>query len=115
MLIVKKFIRPLVEKYGKHTVHTYGETWYDETSNVIRLKHYLYSLIEKNLMKRVNQYFKVRIECFDNYYLYIQKDNECNLFNVYNWIQFSVSMYNDTIYKDEFIINLHKEVNKILN
>ena len=26
----------------------------------------------------------------------MQKD-ECNLFHVYNWIQFFVSMYNDTI------------------
>ena len=23
-------------------------------------------------------------------------ENECNLFHVYNWIQFFVSMYNDT-------------------
>ena len=46
---------------------------------------------------------------------YIQKDNNgCNLFHVHNWIQFFVSMYNDTIYKDEFIINLEEEVNKIL-
>ena len=46
--------------------------------------------------KRVNQYFKDRIECFDDYYPCMQ--NECNLFHVYNWIQFFfVSMYNDTI------------------
>ena len=24
-------------------------------------------------------------------------EDECNLFHVYNWIQFFVSMYNDTI------------------
>ncbi|HJT83078.1 MAG TPA: hypothetical protein VJ697_01225 [Nitrososphaeraceae archaeon] len=35
--------------------------------------------------------------------------------NVYNWIQFFVSMYNDTIYKNDFIINLQEEVNNILN
>ena len=47
-------------------------------------------------MERVNQYFKDRIECFDDYYPCMQ--NECNLFHVYNWIQFFfVSMYNDTI------------------
>jgi len=38
---------------------------------------------------------KDRIECFDDYYPRIQI--ECNLFHVYNWIQFFVSMYNDTI------------------
>ena len=31
MLIAEKFIRLLVEKYGKHTVYTDDETWYDET------------------------------------------------------------------------------------
>jgi putative transposase len=66
-------------------------------------------------MERVNQYFKDRIECFDDYYPCIQKDNGYNLFYVHNWIQFFVSMYNDTIYKDEFLINLQEEVNKILN
>ncbi len=45
-------------------------------------------------MERVNQYFKDRIECFDDYYPCFK--NECNLFHVYNWIQFFVSMYNDT-------------------
>jgi hypothetical protein len=25
--------------------------------------------------------------------------NECNLFHVHNWIQFFVSMYNDTIFE----------------
>ena len=64
-------------------------------------------------MKRVNQYFKDRIEYFDNYYPCIQKDNECNLFHVHNWIQFFSSMYNDTIYKNGFIIQLQEEVNQI--
>ena len=49
-------------------------------------------------MERVNQYFKDRTENFDDYYPCMQqKDSECNLFHVYNWIQFFVSMYNYTI------------------
>ena len=36
--------------------------------NVIGLKHYLHSSIEKSLMERVNQYLKDRIESFDDYY-----------------------------------------------
>jgi len=115
MLITEKFIRSLVEKYGRHTVYTDGGTWYDEACNVIGIKHYLHSPLEKSLIERVNQYFKDRIECFDDYYPCIHKDNGCNLFHVHNWIQFFVSMYNDTIYKDKFIINLQEEVNKILN
>ena len=30
MIVGEKFIRLLVEKYGRHTVYTDGGTWYDE-------------------------------------------------------------------------------------
>jgi len=86
MLVAERFIRSLVEKYGKHTVYTDGGTWYPEAYNVLRLKHYLHSSFEKSLMERVNQYFKDRIEDFDDYYPCME--NDCNLFHVYNWIQF---------------------------
>jgi len=66
-------------------------------------------------MERVNQFLKDRIESFDDYYPCIQKENECNLFHVYNWIQFFVPMYNNTIYKNDFIIQLQEGVNVILN
>jgi transposase-like protein len=62
MLIAEQFIRSLVSKYGRHTVYTDGGSWYNEACNVLRLKHYLYSPLEKSLMERVNQYFKDRIE-----------------------------------------------------
>jgi transposase-like protein len=62
MLVAEKFIRSLVEKYRKHTIFTDGGTWYNEACNIIGLKHYLHSSIEKSLMERVNQYFKDRIE-----------------------------------------------------
>ena len=52
MLIAEKFIRSLVEKYGKHTVYTDGGTWYDEACNVIGLKHYLHSPLEKSLIEK---------------------------------------------------------------
>ena len=55
-------------------------------------------------MERVNQYFKDRIESFDDYYPCMQKE-ECNLFHVYNWIQFFVSMYNNTTSKKIYFIN----------
>ncbi len=55
MLVAEKFIHSLVEKYGKHAVYTdNGVTWYDEACNVIGLKHYVHSSIEKSLMERVN-------------------------------------------------------------
>ena len=42
--------------------------WYHEACSIIGLKHYLHSPLEKSLMQRVNQYFKDRIESFDDYY-----------------------------------------------
>ena len=82
MIIAEKFIRSLLSKYGKHTVYTDGGTWYEEAAcNVIGLKHYQHSSIEKSLMERVKQCLKDRIENFDDYYQRMQK-KECNLFHV---------------------------------
>ena len=113
MLVAEKFIRSLVDKYGKHTVYTDGGTWYYEACNVLRLKHYLHSPFQKSLMERVNQYFKDRTESFDDYYPCMQ--DECNLFHVYNWIQFFVSMYNDTTFENYFINELNERGEYILN
>src|ERR671919_2876038 len=41
MLVAAKFIRSLVESYGKHIVYSDGGTWYDEACTVLGLKHYL--------------------------------------------------------------------------
>jgi len=65
-------------------------------------------------MERVNQYFKDRTEGFDDYYPCME--NDCNLFQVYNWIQFFVSMYNDTTSKKNYFINeLNERCEYILN
>jgi hypothetical protein len=53
-VFAEKFIRSLVEKYGKHSLYTDSRTWYDEACNILKLKHYLHSSIEKSLMERVN-------------------------------------------------------------
>ena len=98
MIVAEKFIKSLVSTYGKHTVYTDGGTWYDEACTIIGLKHYLHTPFHKSIMERVNQYLKDRTESFDDYYpCRQQKENECSLFHVYNWIQFFVSMYNYTI------------------
>ena len=114
MLVAERYITSLVEKYGNHTVYTDGGTWYPEACNVLKLKHYLHSSFEKSLMERVNQYFKDRTEGFDDYYPCIK--DECNLFHVYNWIQFFVCMYNDTTsIKNYFIKYLNERGEYILN
>jgi putative transposase len=73
---------------------------------ILKLKHYLHSSVEKSLMERVNQYFKDRIKSFDDYYPCIR--NECNLFHVYNWIQFFISMYNDMIANNTYDFELEE-------
>jgi putative transposase len=47
MIIVEKFIRSLVTIMENITVYTDGGTWYDEACNILKLKHYLHSSIEK--------------------------------------------------------------------
>ena len=56
-------------------MYTDGGTWYPEACNIMKLKHYLHSSIEKSLMERVNQYFKDRIESFDDYYPCIEMNS----------------------------------------
>jgi len=68
---------------------------YPETCNVIGLKHYLHLPLEKSLLEKWISILRIE-QSFDDYYLCMQqKDDKCNLFHVYNWLQFFVSMYND--------------------
>ena len=113
MLVAEKFIRSLVEKYGKHAVYTDGGTWYPEACNVLILKHYLHSSFEKSMKERVNQYFKDRTENFDDSYPCVK--NECNLFHVHNGIQFFVSMYNDKTVENNFLNELNDRGEYILS
>ena len=82
MFVAEQFIRSLVEKYGRHTVYTDGDTWYPQACNFLGLKHYLHTSLEKSLIERVMQYFKDRTESFDDYYPCI--NNNCDLVHVYN-------------------------------
>jgi putative transposase len=108
MLILSSFLESLVEKYGRHIVYSDGGTWYPEACNVLGLKHYLHSPLEKSFIERVIQYFKDRIEIFDDYYPCSKKE-KCNLEHVYNSIELFVSMYNDTIVNKNKIPILTKE------
>ena len=108
MFVAEKFIRSLVEKYGRHTVYTDGGTWYPQACNFLHLKHRLHSPLEKSLIERVMQYFKDRTECFDDYYpcIVTLKNNNCDLQHVYNWIKLFIYLYNTTIRnKIPFLMN----------
>ena len=98
MLVAEKFIRSLVDKYGKHTVYTDGGTWYPEACKINELKHYLHSPLEKSIIERVMQYFKDRTECFDDYSPCVNnKRRNCNMQYVYNGIKLFVYLYNAKI------------------
>ena len=96
-LVAEKFIRSLIDKYGKHTVYTDGGTWYPQSCTFLHLKHRLPSHLEKRLIERVVQYFKDRVESFDDYYSCNSKRRDYDNGHVYNWIELFVSMYNNTI------------------
>jgi len=69
MLGAEKFIRSLVSKYRKHAVYTDGNTWYDEACNVLKLKYYLHSSLEKSLMDRVGlDPLKMRTPCNGDFF-----------------------------------------------
>ncbi len=95
-VLAENFIRSLLSKYGRHTVYTDGGTWYLQACNFLYLNHRLHSPIEKNLVERVMQYFKDRIESFDDYYP-CTKNNNCDLAHVYNWLKLYIYLYNTTI------------------
>ncbi|HSF00441.1 MAG TPA: hypothetical protein VLA48_06050 [Nitrososphaeraceae archaeon] len=110
MIVAEKFIRSLVEKYGRHTVYTDGGTWYPQACNFLHLKHPLHSPLEKSLIERVMQYFNDRTECFDDYYPSVVKSKgNCDLQHVYNWIKLFVYLYNAKIRK-ESLFNIGGEI-----
>ena len=47
MFVGENFIHSLVDKYDKHTVYTYGSTWYPHACNFLHLKYRLHSPLEK--------------------------------------------------------------------
>ena len=69
MFAEENFICSFVSKYGKHVAYSDGGTWYPlQACNFLYLKYILNSSLEKSLIERVMQYFKDRIESFDDYY-----------------------------------------------
>jgi putative transposase len=84
IIIAEKFIRSLVEKYGRHIVYADGGTWCLQACNVLHLKHRLHSPFEKSLIERLIQFFKDMTESFDDYYPCTKDRQNCDLEHVYN-------------------------------
>ena len=109
-LLLKSSLDLLVEKYGKHTVYSDGGTWYPQACTFLHLKHRLHSHLEKSLIERVVQYFKDRVESFDDYYPCNSKRRDCDNGHVYNWVELFVSMYINTILAKNNPIQIIKEM-----
>jgi len=98
MFVAEYFIRSRVSKYCRHTVFTDRGTWYPQACNFLHLKHRLHSPIEKSLIETVMQYFKDRIEGFDDYYPCTKNSGiKCDLQQVYNWMKLFVYLYNSKV------------------
>jgi putative transposase len=86
------FLEQLRSKYGRKLIYTDDASWYPEACRWLRLQHYVYSDEWKNLMERMNQALKDRLECFDDYFPCWRKD--CDRAHVGDWIRIFGFFYN---------------------
>ena len=60
------FLKELRARYGRKPIWTDGGVWYPDACRWARLEHHVYGQDLKNLIERMNQYVKDRVECFDD-------------------------------------------------
>lgn len=56
----------LIKKYGRKTIYTDGDLWYNDACWWAGVDHVIYEQSLKNLMERINEYIKDKIEAFDD-------------------------------------------------
>jgi putative transposase len=85
------FLRELRARYGRKPTWTEGGAWYPEACKWARLEHHVYGQELKNLIERMNQYIKDRVECFDDLFPRMRKgcdrehvDNRVSVFRFYH-------------------------------
>jgi len=89
------FIRHLRSRYGrKKPIWTDEGTWYPEACRWLGMEHHIYPIGWKNFMERLNQTFKDRVECFDDYFPCWKE--ECSRRHVFLWIKMFSFYYNTT-------------------
>ncbi|MEM1525300.1 MAG: DDE-type integrase/transposase/recombinase [Nitrososphaerales archaeon] len=77
ILTAELFLKKLIRHYGKHTVYTDGALWYQKACKSLGLDHRLLYEDYKSIIERAIQYFKDRIESFNEYYPC--RKRECSL------------------------------------
>jgi putative transposase len=80
--------------YGRKPVWTDDAVWYPEACRWLRLEHHLYPIEWKNLIERMNQALKDRLENFDDLFPCLKE--ECDREHVNNWIRVFRFYYNLT-------------------
>jgi putative transposase len=52
MLVAEQFLKGLIKKYGKHSISTYGGTWYLQACKFLKIKHHILThTMRKALLK----------------------------------------------------------------
>ena len=78
------FLKRLRSRYGMRPVWTDEGLFYPEACRWLRLEHHVYGTEWKNLIERMNQALKDRLECFDDMFPCLKQD--CDREHVNNWI-----------------------------
>ena len=79
------FLRELRERYGRRPIWTDEGAWYPEACSHLGLEHHVYPVQWKNLIERMNQTLKDRVECFDDLFPCLREG--CDHAHVVNWIR----------------------------
>jgi len=85
---VKKFLRDLAKKYGKHQIWTDAAIWYPYACASMKVKHhvYLHGSWLWEVMERAIQRLKDRTESFDDMFPCRSCGEKCRLVHVRNWM-----------------------------
>jgi putative transposase len=82
----------LRERYGRKPIWTDDGSWYPEACGYLRLEHHVYGEELRNLMERMNQALKDRLECFDDLFPCLREG--CDHQHIHNWVSVSRFFYN---------------------
>jgi putative transposase len=78
------FLKELRARYGRKPIWTDEGVWYPEACRLLRLEHRVYPIEWKNLIERMNQALKDRLENFDDLFPCLKE--ECDHRHVSNWV-----------------------------
>jgi len=86
------FLKELRGRYGRKPIWTDEGVWYPDACRELGLEHRVYPLEWKNLIERMNQVLKDRLENFDDLFPCIRE--MCDREHVINWIRVFKCFYN---------------------